>query len=251
MSLPRSENISTSPASTKGPVKYGELIVLGCNGSLPSGDKGRRKSRFALCRRKKANGVKPSTVHASCTPQAAKAVSNKEQHSISYTLSRTQTVVVEYDHDSSTDMFQVCGVRYRHAEAATRPDRYAPRQLRAETLHAEAATPPDSYAPRQLRPPTATPPDSYTPRPLHAEAATRRDATRPGSSAPRQLRPENATPPDSYTPPTATRRGRYTPRRYTPGQLRPPSATPRDSYAPRQLRPPTATRRGSYSPWQL
>nr|XP_040042979.1 E3 ubiquitin-protein ligase pellino homolog 1-like [Gasterosteus aculeatus aculeatus] len=243
MSLPRSENISTSPASTKGPVKYGELIVLGCNGSLPSGDKGRRKSRFALCRRKKANGVKPSTVHASCTPQAAKAVSNKEQHSISYTLSRTQTVVVEYDHDSSTDMFQVCGVRYRHAEAATRPDRYAPRQLRAETLHAEAATPPDSYAPRQLRPPTATPPDSYTPRPLraeaatppdryaprrytprplHAEAATRRDATRPGSSAPRQLRPENATPPDSYTPPTATRRGRYTPRRYTPGQLRPP-----------------------------
>ncbi|XP_047433516.1 E3 ubiquitin-protein ligase pellino homolog 1-like isoform X2 [Mugil cephalus] len=101
------ENISPSPASTKGPVKYGELIVLGCNGSLPSGDKGRRRSCFALCRRTKANGVKPSTVHTSCTPQAAKAVSNKDQHSISYTLSRAQTVVVEYTHDSSTDMFQV------------------------------------------------------------------------------------------------------------------------------------------------
>ncbi|XP_068451833.1 E3 ubiquitin-protein ligase pellino homolog 1-like [Clinocottus analis] len=101
------ENISTSPASTKGPVKYGELIVLGCNGSLPNGDKGRRKSRFALCRRVKANGVKPSTVHPSCTPQAAKAVSNKEQHSISYTLSRAQTVVVEYTLDSNTDMFQI------------------------------------------------------------------------------------------------------------------------------------------------
>uniref|UniRef100_G3Q7S9 Pellino E3 ubiquitin protein ligase 1a n=1 Tax=Gasterosteus aculeatus aculeatus TaxID=481459 RepID=G3Q7S9_GASAC len=232
MSLPRSENISTSPASTKGPVKYGELIVLGCNGSLPSGDKGRRKSRFALCRRKKANGVKPSTVHASCTPQAAKAVSNKEQHSISYTLSRTQTVVVEYDHDSSTDMFQVCGVRYRHAEAATPPDSYAPRQLRPPTatppdsytprpLRAEAATPPDRYAPRrytprrytprQLRPPTATPreryasrqlhpPDSYAPRPLHAETLHARAATPPVSYTPRQLRPATATPPDSYTP---------------------------------------------------
>ncbi|MED6244595.1 E3 ubiquitin-protein ligase pellino 1 [Ataeniobius toweri] len=35
------------------------------------------------------------------------AVSNKEQHSISYTLSRVQTVVVEYTHDSNTDMFQI------------------------------------------------------------------------------------------------------------------------------------------------
>uniref|UniRef100_A0A4W6E8T2 Pellino E3 ubiquitin protein ligase 1a n=1 Tax=Lates calcarifer TaxID=8187 RepID=A0A4W6E8T2_LATCA len=78
-----------------------------CNGSLPNGDKGRRKSRFALCRKNKANGVKPSTVHMTCTPQAAKAISSKEQHSISYTLSRAQTVVVEYTHDISTDMFQI------------------------------------------------------------------------------------------------------------------------------------------------
>ncbi|KAG2467155.1 PELI1 ligase, partial [Polypterus senegalus] len=77
------------------------------NGSLPNGDRGRRKSRFALCKRTKANGVKPSTVHVACTPQAAKAISNKDQHSISYTLSRAQTVVVEYTHDANTDMFQV------------------------------------------------------------------------------------------------------------------------------------------------
>lgn len=117
------------------------MLSLRCNGALPSGDKGRRKSRFALCRRNKANGVKPSTIHASCTPQAAKvsvstsdvalssdhepyqslpgaipssdvtlflqAISNKEQHSISYTLSRAQTVVVEYTHDGTSDMFQV------------------------------------------------------------------------------------------------------------------------------------------------
>uniref|UniRef100_A0A8C4SUL2 E3 ubiquitin-protein ligase pellino homolog 1-like n=1 Tax=Erpetoichthys calabaricus TaxID=27687 RepID=A0A8C4SUL2_ERPCA len=77
------------------------------NGSLPNGDRGRRKSRFALCKRTKANGVKPSTVHVACTPQAAKAISNKDQHSISYTLSRAQTVVVEYTHDANTDMFQI------------------------------------------------------------------------------------------------------------------------------------------------
>ncbi|XP_014745680.1 PREDICTED: E3 ubiquitin-protein ligase pellino homolog 1 isoform X1 [Sturnus vulgaris] len=92
---------------SKAPVKYGELIVLGYNGSLPNGDRGRRKSRFALFKRPKANGVKPSTVHIACTPQAAKAISNKDQHSISYTLSRAQTVVVEYTHDSNTDMFQI------------------------------------------------------------------------------------------------------------------------------------------------
>ncbi|XP_012725321.2 E3 ubiquitin-protein ligase pellino homolog 1 [Fundulus heteroclitus] len=101
------QNIPISPTSTDRPVRYGELIVLGCNNSQPSSEKGRRRSRFALCRRDKANGVKPSTVHTSCTPQAAKAISNKEQHSISYTLSRAQTVVVEYTHDSNTDMFQI------------------------------------------------------------------------------------------------------------------------------------------------
>ncbi|KAI4812894.1 hypothetical protein KUCAC02_024256 [Chaenocephalus aceratus] len=36
-----------------------------------------------------------------------KAISNKDQHSISYTLSRVQTVVVEYTHDSNTDMYQI------------------------------------------------------------------------------------------------------------------------------------------------
>lgn len=91
----------------KEPVKYGELVVLGYNGALPNGDRGRRKSRFALYKRTKANGVKPSTIHVVSTPQASKAISCKGQHSISYTLSRNQTVVVEYTHDNDTDMFQV------------------------------------------------------------------------------------------------------------------------------------------------
>ncbi|XP_062863172.1 E3 ubiquitin-protein ligase pellino homolog 2 [Trichomycterus rosablanca] len=92
---------------TKEPVKYGELVVLGYNGSLPNGDRGRRRSRFALYKRAKANGVKPSTVHFLNNPQASKAVNCKGQHSISYTLSRNQTVVVEYSHDKDTDMFQI------------------------------------------------------------------------------------------------------------------------------------------------
>ncbi|XP_053366381.1 E3 ubiquitin-protein ligase pellino homolog 2 [Clarias gariepinus] len=94
-------------APTKDLVKYGELVVLGYNGSLPSGDRGRRRSRFSLYKRVKANGVKPSTVHILNNPQASKAVNCKGQHSISYTLSRNHTVVVEYSHDKDTDMFQI------------------------------------------------------------------------------------------------------------------------------------------------
>ncbi|XP_060755570.1 E3 ubiquitin-protein ligase pellino homolog 1 isoform X2 [Neoarius graeffei] len=89
------------------PIKYGELIVLGCNGSFPGGNRGRRKSRFSLYRRAKANGVKPGTVHNACSPEAAKVISNNSQHSVSYTLSGTETVVVEYTDDNETDMFQI------------------------------------------------------------------------------------------------------------------------------------------------
>ena len=36
------------------------------------------------------------------------AIQDKEQHSISFTLSRSQAIIVEYQHDDETDMFQVC-----------------------------------------------------------------------------------------------------------------------------------------------
>ncbi|XP_054426542.1 E3 ubiquitin-protein ligase pellino homolog 3 isoform X3 [Pteronotus mesoamericanus] len=113
------------------PIKYGELIVLGCceeggeeteaqrgevtgprahscyNGCLSNGDKGRRRSRLALSRRPHANGVKPDVMHHISTPLVSKALSNRGQHSISYTLSRSHSVIVEYTHDSDTDMFQI------------------------------------------------------------------------------------------------------------------------------------------------
>ncbi|XP_017312577.1 E3 ubiquitin-protein ligase pellino homolog 1 [Ictalurus punctatus] len=89
------------------PIKYGELIVLGCNGSFPGGNRGRRKSRFSLYRRDRANGVKPGTVHIARSPEAAKVISNNSQHSVSYALSDIETVVVEYTDDNDTDMFQI------------------------------------------------------------------------------------------------------------------------------------------------
>ncbi|XP_051934136.1 E3 ubiquitin-protein ligase pellino homolog 1 [Hippocampus zosterae] len=89
------------------PITYGELIVLGHNGSLACGDKGRRRSRLALYKRPKANGVKPDVIHNISTPLVSKALSNKSQHSISYTLSRSHSVIVEYTHDTNTDMFQI------------------------------------------------------------------------------------------------------------------------------------------------
>ena len=41
------------------------------------------------------------------SPFCPQALSNRGQHSISYTLSRSHSVIVEYTHDGDTDMFQV------------------------------------------------------------------------------------------------------------------------------------------------
>lgn len=88
-------------------VKYGELVILGYNGQLPQGDRGRRRSKFVLYRRPKANGVRRSRHYKVKTPQASQAILNAQQHSISYTLSRNQAVIVEYSPDDSVDLFQI------------------------------------------------------------------------------------------------------------------------------------------------
>jgi len=88
-------------------LKYGELVILGYNGALPQGDKGRRRSKFVLYRRAKANGVSKSKHYVVKTPQTSQAILDTKQHSISYTLNRNQAVIVEYQQDDSTDMFQV------------------------------------------------------------------------------------------------------------------------------------------------
>lgn len=77
------------------------------NGSLPQGDKGRRRSKFTLHQRPEPNGIKKHTHYVVQKPQMTRAIQDKGQHSISYTLSRNQAVIVEYASDEDTDMFQV------------------------------------------------------------------------------------------------------------------------------------------------
>lgn len=77
------------------------------NGSIPQGDRGRRKSKFVLQKRQKANGVKRSKHYVVKTPHSSQAILDARRHSISYTLSRNQAVIVEYVPDDETDMFQV------------------------------------------------------------------------------------------------------------------------------------------------
>ncbi|XP_023175977.1 protein pellino isoform X1 [Drosophila hydei] len=88
-------------------LRYGELVILGYNGYLPQGDRGRRRSKFVLHKRTEPSGVKRSKHYIVQSPQTSKAILDANQHSISYTLSRSQAVIVEYKEDTETDMFQV------------------------------------------------------------------------------------------------------------------------------------------------
>lgn len=90
------------------------IFILYCryNGFLPQGDRGRRRSKFVLHKRSEHNGVKRSKHYIVQTPQTSQAILDTTQHSISYTLSRSQAVIVEYKEDQDTDMFQVHKNRY-------------------------------------------------------------------------------------------------------------------------------------------
>lgn len=77
------------------------------NGFLPQGDRGRRRSKFVLTKRSEHNGVKRSKHYIVQSPETSHAILDATQHSISYTLSRNQAVIVEYQEDEHTDMFQV------------------------------------------------------------------------------------------------------------------------------------------------
>lgn len=91
------------------PIVYGELSILGHNGYIPNSERsGRRnKSKFLLCKRSQPNGIKKSRHYIVKQPQETKAVQDKGLHSISYTFSRSQTIIVEYKQDEATDMFQI------------------------------------------------------------------------------------------------------------------------------------------------
>ncbi|XP_054153668.1 protein pellino-like isoform X2 [Oppia nitens] len=89
------------------PIVYGELVILGYNGCLPQGERGRRKSKYLLFKRPMANGIKKSKHYVVKQPQHTRAIQEKDQHAISYTLNRSQAIIVEYQSDEDTDMFQI------------------------------------------------------------------------------------------------------------------------------------------------
>ncbi|KAF7284922.1 hypothetical protein GWI33_017401 [Rhynchophorus ferrugineus] len=98
---------SANSDKPKQQIKYGELVILGYNGFLPQGDRGRRRSKFVLYKRAVATGVKKSRHYVVKTPLSSQAILDTTQHSISYTLSRNHAVIVEYTNDEETDMFQI------------------------------------------------------------------------------------------------------------------------------------------------
>ena len=76
------------------------------------GDRGRRRSKFVLYRRPKANGVVKSRNYKVNEAKNSQAVLNVQQHSISYTLSKNKAVIEEYTHSDHTDLFQVYAAKY-------------------------------------------------------------------------------------------------------------------------------------------
>uniref|UniRef100_A0A914ZRH2 Protein pellino n=1 Tax=Parascaris univalens TaxID=6257 RepID=A0A914ZRH2_PARUN len=92
--------------------KYGELILLGYNGSQESGrsnSHGRKhRSKMAVTKRAVGNGIKKGTSSSfNVPPRQTEAVLDSSRHVVSYSYNRTHTVLVEYVPDPAKDMFQV------------------------------------------------------------------------------------------------------------------------------------------------
>uniref|UniRef100_H2ZZS7 Pellino E3 ubiquitin protein ligase family member 3 n=1 Tax=Latimeria chalumnae TaxID=7897 RepID=H2ZZS7_LATCH len=91
--------------SAKESVKYGELIVLGWDSIAATFQRSGRALGTQLGQHRCY--IPALGMHRISGPLPTYALSNKGQHSISYTLSRSHSVIVEYTHDTGTDMFQI------------------------------------------------------------------------------------------------------------------------------------------------
>ncbi|GFU27636.1 protein pellino [Nephila pilipes] len=92
---------SASPDSSV----YGALVVIGCNGSPPLNLLRFMKSKYILRKRYQPNGVKES--FSFVTSRSEPLSRSPNAHTVSYNVSGTRSVVVEYTRDNSTDMFQI------------------------------------------------------------------------------------------------------------------------------------------------
>lgn len=95
--------------------KYGELVILGYNGYLTQPGCPKR-SRFVLFKRSESNGVELSKQYTVTSPKATKTTADEKPHSISYTLSREKTVIVEYKDNADTDLFQIGRMQHRNID---------------------------------------------------------------------------------------------------------------------------------------
>ncbi|MFH4974894.1 hypothetical protein AB6A40_001603 [Gnathostoma spinigerum] len=99
-----------SPASE--PYKYGELVLLGYNGSQESArsnSHGRKhRSKMALFKKPVGNGIKKGESSAvRVPPLQTEAVMDTTRHVVSYSYNRNHTILVEYIPDPTKDMFQI------------------------------------------------------------------------------------------------------------------------------------------------
>lgn len=77
------------------------------NGSLANGDKGRRRSRLALYKRPKANGVRPDVIHNVSTPLVSKVTNSNTL--MSYWFRRGHTL----KHEKYFDLYvKFCMVKF-------------------------------------------------------------------------------------------------------------------------------------------
>uniref|UniRef100_A0A7E5A0E6 Protein pellino n=1 Tax=Panagrellus redivivus TaxID=6233 RepID=A0A7E5A0E6_PANRE len=90
---------------------YGELILLGYNGSHETTHKTGRyahRSKMTVRRRDVPNGVKKGGVVAiQAPPSQSSAVQDVTRHVVSYSYNKEHTVLVEYLADPTKDLFQV------------------------------------------------------------------------------------------------------------------------------------------------
>ena len=91
-------------------IVYGEFIILGYNGKLPEGDRGRRRSKIGLHKRQTANGITKTRQYK--VPNFAYNISpplsndDNNTYSIKFQM-KDYAVVAEYKKDEATDIFQI------------------------------------------------------------------------------------------------------------------------------------------------
>ncbi|CAB3397900.1 unnamed protein product [Caenorhabditis bovis] len=88
---------------------YGELILLGFNGQVENKATSKRYlTKMTLRRRDFANGIKKSEVHTvSGNVMDSKLVKDKDRHTVAFQCDSSKSVVIEYCHDPTKDMFQI------------------------------------------------------------------------------------------------------------------------------------------------